>query len=376
MKLQRWEKLSAEIQERDLAGIVLVPGPNFYYMTGLRMGLSERPTVCAVSNDGRASFVMPKLEASKGLKVSDYLSRIGVKAEFSVTSFSDEEGPAEAFRKVFASMPRGVWAVEYRAMRLLEYSLISQVMSDGRWVDAGEIMKKLRMIKDDEEIATMEKACLLADLGADIAKKMLAPGVRPVDVVLEIEMQLKSKGAMAVSMSLAVGEDTAIPHSHTSERPVTSGQLAWLDLVVCVDGYWGDITRTYVIGDLDEELQNVYRIVVEAQEYARTHVRLGMTGAQVDALARDYIASRGYGQYFIHRTGHGLGLEVHEDPYIVASNNAPLPQGSVFTIEPGIYIPGKGGVRIEDDVVLTPDGARSLTAYPRNLMDNSTRLVV
>ena len=377
MRKERWQRVLEEIQARGLAGIALVPGPNFFYMTGLRMGLSERPTMCVVSRDGRVAFLMPKLEARKGEAISNNLFEAGVEMTFRVEPFSDEEGPSPAYGRVFSdSALRGRWALEFRNMRLLELSLMKESLGDFQWTDAGEILRNLRMIKDETELASMEKACRLTDLGADIARRLLAPGKRATEVALEIERRLKEQGATAVGMSLATGVDTALPHSPTSSRPIADGDLAWLDLTVAVDGYWGDITRTYAIGNVSEEMKRVYRVVLEAQEHARTRTKPGMTGAEVDALARDVIASYGYGDYFVHRTGHGLGLEVHEDPYVVASNNVALPLGSTFTLEPGVYIPGKGGVRIEDDAVMTDRGARILTSYPRNLLDEDTKLVV
>ncbi len=376
MRKERWQKLIEEMQAHDLTGLALVPGPNLFYMTGLRMGLSERPTLCVVSADGNVTFLMPQLEAKKGAVISEALAEDGVRLNFDVVPFTDEEGPAGAYAKVFGSKASGKWALEYRNMRLLEFSLVRNVLGQFAWNDAGEILKKLRMIKDVGELASLEKACALCDLGADVARRMLEPGATGAEVAAEVERHLKKNGAQACGMSLATGLDTALPHAGTSSARVANGDLAWLDLVVSVDGYWGDITRTYAVGDVSDELKRIYKVVLEAQETARTKIRPGMSGAEVDALARDAIASYGYGDYFIHRTGHGLGLEVHEDPYVVASNTAPLPVGSVITIEPGIYLPGKGGVRIEDDVVITERGARSLTSYPRNLLDDETKLVV
>lgn len=377
MKRERWQRLMEEIEKEGLAGLALVPGPNFFYMTGLRMGLSERPTLCVVTRDGRVTFLMPQLEARKGDAVVTALADAGVELQFSVEAFSDEEGPSLAFAKVFgATAPGDKWALEFRNMRLLELSLMKESMGDFPWTDAGEILKKMRMIKDEGELRSMEKACALADLGADIARRLLSPGKMASEIAIEVERQLKAKGAQAVGMSLATGVDTSLPHAGTSSRPIADGDLAWLDLTVSVDGYWGDITRTYAIGSVSDELKRIFQVVLEAQENARTKARPGMSGAEIDALARDVIASYGYGDYFIHRTGHGLGLEIHEDPYVVASNDIPLPVGSTFTIEPGIYIPGKGGVRIEDDVVLTDKGVRSLTSYPRDLLNDEPKLVV
>jgi Xaa-Pro aminopeptidase len=375
MRKERWQRLLDEINGESLAGMALVPGPNFFYMTGLRMGLSERPTLCVVTRDNRVVFLMPKLEARKGDAVSASLAEVGVPLDFRVEAFSDEEGPSTAYARVFGAC-QGKWALEFRGMRLLELFLMRQSLGDFQWTDAGEILKKMRMIKDETELSSMEKACRLTDLGVDIARRLLAPGKKATEVAGEVERQLKEKGAQAVGMSLATGADTSLPHAGTSSAPISDGDLAWLDLTVSMDGYWGDITRTYAVGNVSEEMKRVYRVVLEAQENARIKARPGMSGAEVDALARDVIASYGYGDYFVHRTGHGLGLEVHEDPYVVASNHVPLPVGSIFTIEPGVYLPGKGGVRIEDDVVLTEKGARSLTSYPRDLLDDETKLVV
>ena len=377
MKKERWQRLLDEMRAEGLTGLALVPGPNFFYMTGLRMGLSERPTLCVITENRDVTFLMPKLEARKGEVISTALADAGVHLSFRVEPFSDEEGPAGAYARIFGSSGMtGKWAFEHRNMRLLEFSLIRSTLGQFAWIDAGEILSKMRMIKDEAEIASLEKACALTDLGVDIARRLLVPGATGAEVAGEVERQLKQNGAQGVGMSLATGVDTALPHAGTSTKRIAAGDLAWLDLTVSVDGYWGDITRTYAIGDISDEMKRVYQVVLEAQETARTKIRPGMSGAEVDALARDVIAGYGFGDCFIHRTGHGLGLEVHEDPYVVASNTTPLPIGSVVTIEPGVYIPGKGGVRVEDDVVITEKGARSLTSYPRNLLDDETKLVV
>jgi Xaa-Pro dipeptidase len=375
----RWDKLVSEIKARGVQGMVMVPGPNFFYMTGLQMSLSERPTLCLVTSSGHVSFIMPKFEAQKGHLVIHRLEDAEVFFPYSVIDYSDEEGPCKAFEQVFCNLQsekESLLAIEFGNMRVLEYSLIKEVLGDFSFQDAGDIFKKLRIIKDEEELENMKKACRLCDKGVDMARSLLKVGSKATDVVTEIERYLKAEGAMSVDMSLATGIDTALPHAQTSERPIQEGDLAWLDLMVNVNGYWGDITRTYVFGTPPEEIRRAYEVVLRAQEHARLNAKAGMTGAEIDALARDFIESYGFGSYFTHRTGHGIGLEVHEEPYIVGSNTEPLDVGTTFTIEPGIYIPGKGGVRIEDDLVLTEDGAKSLTSYPRNLLDSETKLVV
>lgn len=167
--------------------------------------------------------------------------------------------------------------------------------------------------------------------------------------------------------SIASGPRSAVPHAGTTDRVLQAGEVVWMDFGCQYKGYKGDITRTFPVGKVTGKLADIFRICLEAQARVRSDVRPGMSGAQVDAIARAYIAARGYGPQFTHRTGHGLGLEVHEEPYIVGSNHQPLPAGTTFTVEPGIYLPGLGGVRVEDDVLMTESGLESLTQYPRDL---------
>lgn len=378
MRKERWQRLLARVKESGVSGIALVPGPNLYYLTGLRMGQSERVTVLVAKSDGKAFFVMPGFEASKGEAAVEALREEGVPVDFSVYPYLDQEGPLKAFLDALGTgaSSRDTWAFEYGHMRLLEFRLFKEALGDFRHVDAGDILKDLRMIKDEEELSLMEKACKLCDLGVDVARGLCQPGRTGKEIARGVEAVLRDKGAGQVGISVATGPETAIPHARTSDRKIAGGDLVWIDLTVNVDGYWGDITRTFAVGTISRELEKVYRVVLEAQEHARLKARPGMTGKEIDDLAREVIGSYGYGEYFTHRTGHGLGLEVHEEPYIVASNTEVLREGTTFTVEPGIYIPGKGGVRIEDDVVLTANGARSLTSYPRNLLYCDGKLVV
>jgi Xaa-Pro aminopeptidase len=164
---------------------------------------------------------------------------------------------------------------------------------------------------------------------------------------------------------VASGPRSAIPHANTTDRTIEDGDPVWIDIVVFYEGYVADITRSCFAGKPTKEMRAVYQAVYEAQERGRTLARPGMTGAEIDALCRDHIERAGFGPYFTHRTGHGIGLDVHEEPYIVKSNKIPLAADMAFTVEPGVYLPGKGGVRIEDDVILTESGSRTLTSCPR-----------
>jgi Xaa-Pro dipeptidase len=163
------------------------------------------------------------------------------------------------------------------------------------------------------------------------------------------------------------GPNAALPHATAGERVIQSGEVLLLDFGITLDSYNSDITRTFVLGDASAEIKKIYELVKQANAAGRAAARPGAAGQDVDRATRKVIAEAGYGQYFTHRTGHGLGLEGHEPPYMVEGNAVPLEVGNTFTIEPGIYIPGLGGVRIEDDMVITENGAESLTTYDREL---------
>jgi Xaa-Pro dipeptidase len=167
---------------------------------------------------------------------------------------------------------------------------------------------------------------------------------------------------------VVAGPNAASPHAVPSDRPIRPGEPIVIDCGAVMGGYVSDITRTVAFGGLPEEMMRVYEVVRRANEAGRAAVRPGRAAQEVDRAARRVIREAGYGDYFIHRTGHGLGLEVHEPPYIVEGNRLPLQVGMTFTVEPGVYLPGVGGVRIEDDMLVTPEGAETLTAFPRELI--------
>jgi Xaa-Pro dipeptidase len=183
---------------------------------------------------------------------------------------------------------------------------------------------------------------------------------------LEEMFKVGSEGA-SFDAIVAAGPDSAFPHHATSNRKLQAGDLVILDGGCRFGGYASDITRTICLGKPNDQQRRIYEVVQAANAAGRAAARVGVTGAQVDAAARKVITDAGYAQYFPHRTGHGLGLDVHEEPYIAGTNTRPLEAGNVFTIEPGVYIENVGGVRIEDDVVLTGDGAKTLTNAPREL---------
>lgn len=361
MKSDRIERLKRRARAEGIDCILLVPGVNLYYLTGLQMSLSERITLVGIPVRGKPFAIAPYFEAPRVAKAT------GIRH---ISTYTDDQAPAAAARAVKLTR----WAfgrkfgVEYRYMRLLEFDLIKK--AGALAYDIGPIMARLRSVKDATELRLMARAATIVDKAVAAGIRAVKPGASERAVADIVLAMIRKQGATG-ELSVASGPNSAIPHAHTTDRIMRKGEAVWIDIVVQYENYVADITRTCFAGKPDREMLKVFATVYEAQKRARTLARPGMTGAEIDALCRDYITEAGYGKYFTHRTGHGIGLEVHEEPYIVKSNTTKLKPGMTFTIEPGIYLPGKGGVRIEDDILLTKNGARSLTESERNLVAGS-----
>jgi Xaa-Pro aminopeptidase len=228
-----------------------------------------------------------------------------------------------------------------------------------RWVAGGALVEELRARKDPEEVAAIRAAAALAAAALERVLPGVQPGQTELEIAGQLEHALRRLGSEAHPFPViaASGERSALPHAGAGSRAVAPGEWLLLDFGATVDGYCADLTRTVVVGaPATAEQRALYDVVLEAQRRARSGIRAGMTGREADALAREAIASRGFGAAFGHSTGHGIGLEVHEAPRVAATNGEPLPTDAVVTIEPGVYLPGTGGVRLEDDVHLAAEG--------------------
>jgi Xaa-Pro dipeptidase len=227
----------------------------------------------------------------------------------------------------------------------------------------------MRLQKTPEEVVRMKRAVEVVEAVLRAGLEKVKVGVTEIEIVAELEYQMKRLGAQGPAFSTMVlaGEKSALPHGKPGDRKIQAGELLLFDLGVYVDGYASDITRTFAVGELDTKQREIYETVLAANLAAIDAVKPGVTLASLDKAARDLIASRGYGDYFIHRLGHGLGMDVHEYPSVHGQNMDTLVEGMVFTIEPGVYVPGTGGVRIEDDVLVTADGVEVLTTFPKEL---------
>lgn len=271
--------------------------------------------------------------------------------------------------KLMESESVNVLGFEDAVMTYADYSIFEEVI-DAELAPASGLIEKLRERKDEGEIAIIEKACAIADEGFDHVLKMIRPGMTEIEVANQLDFYMRSLGASGTSFEtiVASGTRSALPHGVASEKMIKQGDLITLDFGCVYQGYVSDITRTFAIGDPGQQLKDIYQIVLEAQKKVLEVAQVGVTGSQLDAVARDFISEAGYGEAFGHSTGHGIGMEIHEGPNISRSNDEPLMEGNVITDEPGIYLAGLGGVRIEDDLVILAEGNRILTQSPKELI--------
>ena len=232
------------------------------------------------------------------------------------------------------------------------------------------MVEELREIKDEEEIAIVEKACEIADKAFSHILTYIKPGMTEIQVANELDFYMRSLGASSVSFEtiVASGLRSAMPHGVASEKVIEQGDMITIDFGCYYNGYVSDMTRTISLGEPSDKLREIYNVVKEAQQKVLDVAKPGMTGVELDAVARDYIASKGYGEAFGHSTGHGIGLEIHEGPNVSKLAEKAFVPGNIITNEPGIYLPGIGGVRIEDDMLVTENGIKRLTHSEKELI--------
>lgn len=386
MSGDRLDRLRAVAAEAELDAVAVIPGPNLRYFTGLSFHLSERPVVLFVPTHGVARLVAPGFEAGK---------TEGLGFDVALHTYDDVAGPAAAFEAALSALrsapksrkaaaPRKAaptdaphdgraWlGVEGRRMRFLELDLMARSGHGPRVFDADEVFAELRMRKDADEIAAMRRAAAIAEAALAATLPLVRPGVTERSIAHELFVQLLRAGSdieVPFTPIVASGPNGANPHATPTERALAPGDLVTIDWGAASGGYFSDITRTVAVAGapVHPELVRAYETVELAARVGRERVRPGATGQDVDRAAREVIDDAGLGAYFTHRTGHGLGLEGHEEPYMREGSHGALEAGMTFTVEPGVYIPGLGGVRIEDDIVVTATGGESLTTLPRDL---------
>ncbi|RAU91349.1 M24 family metallopeptidase [Mycolicibacter senuensis] len=352
---------AAATAKAGLAGLVITPGYDLRYLTGSRAQTFERLTALVLPVSGPPTMVVPRLElaALRESAVAD----LGV----AVRDWVDGEDPYRMVGEALGGRPAAAAVTD--AMSALHLLPLIDVLG-ATPVLATAVLRGLRMIKDPSEIDALRKAGAAIDRVHARVPEFLVPGRTEADVAADIAEAIVAEGHSEVAFIIVgSGPHGADPHHECSQRELAAGDVVVVDIGGPVEpGYHSDSTRTYSLGEPEPEVAQRYSVLQRAQRAAVESVRPGVTARQVDAAARDVLAEAGLAEYFVHRTGHGIGLSVHEEPYIVAGNDLALAAGMAFSIEPGIYFPGKWGARIEDIVIVTADGAESLNNRPHDLV--------
>ncbi|MFB9630141.1 M24 family metallopeptidase [Nonomuraea helvata] len=357
-------RLAAVQEATAKAGVdalLLTPGPDLRYVSGYEAKPLERLTCLVVPASGDAYMMVPRLELPAA--EASPASRLGL--EF--VAWDETDDPYAVVAARLGKVGKVGLADRMWAMSSLRFR---EVLPEAEQVLAGTVLRELRMRKSAVEVAALRGAGEAIDavhrrvpeflragrtereVGRDIAEAILATGHATVDFVI-----------------VASGPNSASPHHDVSDRVIQAGEPVVVDIGGQLhNGYCSDSTRTYSVGEPPADFAEYYEVLRRAQDAACAAVRPGVSCESIDAAARDIIAEAGYGDHFIHRTGHGIGIETHEEPYIVSGNGAPLEPGFAFSVEPGIYLPGRHGARIEDIVVCTDGGAERLNNTPRDLV--------
>ncbi len=353
------EKMNQEAFDFTLIG----PSANMRYLTGLQTSPDERLQLLVIPESGMPVIVIPEMYLEK---VKDEIGD-----QLSILAWSDQDNPYQLAFGLLQKAGKLRIAVDdtLRADHLL--SLMAGV-PEASIVPASVLTDSLRIYKDGHEIGLMTEAAVIADQLMNSLQEEIRPGVTEKELALYIEFECKRLAdEISFKPIVAAGPNGALPHHSPGNRGLQEGDMVVIDCGVVLGGYCSDITRTFCLGKATNEMKEVHALVCKANAVAfeLLEKKKKPSCEEIDAAARTVIAEAGYGLRFIHRLGHGIGLDIHEAPYLVNKNSEPLLEGMVFTIEPGIYLPGKFGVRIEDMVVITGEEPRRLTSFTRVLQE-------
>jgi D-alanyl-D-alanine dipeptidase len=356
----RMDRAKAEMAKQGVDFLFVTPSSDLTYLLGYPAHASERMTLLCVPREGEPFVVAPTLEAS----------RLDIRREIvDVHRWEETESPSDLVARLVEHAEGAAIGISDQTWAVFLLRL-QQALPDTSFTSGNTVLRELRMVKDSKEIELLREAGARADRAWErfIASSRIA-GRTERDVADEIRGLMSGEGLEPGGfLIVGGGRNSASPHHMTSDRVIEEGESVVFDFGSPYQHYYSDITRTVHVGEPSDEYRLVYDTVLAANRAARAAVRPGVACEAIDRAARDVIEQAGYGEYFIHRVGHGLGLDGHEEPYMVEGNSLPLAPGMVFSDEPGIYIPGRFGVRIEDILVCTEDGAESFNDATRDLI--------
>ncbi|WP_102345628.1 M24 family metallopeptidase [Bacillus sp. Marseille-P3661] len=346
-------RIREKLKDLDIDGMLITNGQNRRYVTGFT---------------GTAGVVLISLNAAKFITDFRYVEQ----ANKQVKNFDIIQHKRPIHEEVVdLAQQLGIKRLGFEKEHITfgTYEMYTNIIKS-ELVPISGVVENIRLIKTTDELTILKEAAAIADAAFEHITKFIKPGLTELEVSNELEFFMRKKGATASSFDIIVasGYRSALPHGVASDKVIENGELVTLDFGALYKGYCSDLTRTVAVGEPSDELINIYDIVLQAQLRGMTGIKPGMTGKEADALTRDYISEKGYGEYFGHSTGHGIGLDIHEGPTLSIKSDIKLEPGMVVTVEPGIYIESLGGVRIEDDIVITTKGNESLTHSTKELL--------
>ena len=363
MTTQRLTKLFELMKQNKLETIAINPGASLFYLTGLHFHLMERPVILLIKQNIEPIIILPILEAGKIIQS---------KIKLDYLPYSDNpESCGRMFNEAFSKLRMSGNTISVEpSMRFLEKEFIENALPNVKLIPNGMLINSLREKKDISEIQSIRRAVKIAENALRITLPQIKIGMTELEVASELTIQLHRVGSetkLPFQPIVASGPNSANPHAEPTERKLQKGDMLVIDWGAMYEGYISDLTRTFAIQEISQSFSKIASLVLTANragcERGKPDLKVGL----VDFASRDVISKEGFGEYFTHRTGHGIGIEAHEAPYVFAENESLLQPGMCYTVEPGIYIPGQGGVRIEDDLVVTSSGSEVLSKMNRKV---------
>jgi Xaa-Pro aminopeptidase len=356
MSAARMARVRGRLDELGVDVLLLSVGADLPWLTGYEALETERLTMLVLPRDSEATLVVPRLEAARVREAPD---------AFSTVAWDETDDPIEIVVRLAGAPATAAIGDHTWARFLLE---LQRALPRTAFRKGSEVTAPLRMVKEPAEVDALRAAARAVDGIVGEMRARPFGGRTESDVHRELVQRMLDAGHERANFAIVgSGPNGASPHHEAGSRVIEPGDVVVCDFGGSMRRYCSDITRLFVVGEPSAEVHDTYEVLVEAQEQAVRAARVGVACEEVDATARRLIADAGFGDRFIHRTGHGIGVETHEEPYIVAGNTTPLAAGNAFSVEPGIYLPGRFGLRLEDIVVATPDGPERLNQAPRDL---------
>lgn len=366
---ERINKAIKALEQRELDALIVLKESNVRYFTGSRIDYSA----AILSRDGVyiLAHVLEYERAKRAPLVKEAYAYSIHSLETDI-EYLKVKSLEEAIQKLISRLGLDEAEIGYEGEFLPEkkVKLLTNLLPKAKFSDASDLIWELRMIKDQDEIFMTKRACEAAIEGVVASFNAISVGKREIDVAAEaLRAMMKKGGFTDLEPIVASGVRSALPHGRATEKTIRDNEFVVIDLCPRYESYYSDITRTIIVGRADRTQRKVYEAVLDAQQTVIDQVKPGMKCNEIDKLAREILRRNNYEKYFIHSTGHGVGLDIHEPPRISQNVDVELKEGMIVTIEPGVYIPGWGGVRIEDTVLITKNGARILTELSRELLE-------